>query len=631
MRMQRLFWTGLSAIVLVVLISCFEGLHAQETAPNVKINTVSDYQGVETTITHNPTNPLNLVAGAILLPPGIAQNIVFYSTDGGAHWAEQLLTLTAGQKTFERSGDPVLAADADGNFYYAALMFDPGILQRPFQCGPQGRCDHGIFVFRSTDSGVHWSNPVPVIQRIGGPITIINDKPWIAVDTSSRSFKNNIYVCFQRVGTTTGNSQGIWFSRSTDRGATFSVPFRVSGNIPTEGCSVAVGPEGEVYVAWLLKMNTRRIMIDKSTDGGMNFGTDVRVSNVTLIPDPLPTSSTSGIKNTKSYPSIDIDRSNGPDRGRVYVVWADNRTGDADILLKSSLTGAAGTWSTGPIRVNNDPRRNGVDQFFSTVRVDAQTGEVLVSFYQRQNGPNNTSLLDIFLARSSDGGKSFPISERVTDTSFNPNFAEQFVFLGDYQDMTVVDGVAHPIWIDTRKERLDIYTAAVAPTVQYLSFEQVAGEIRNPGIPGDGIIISSLPFAGFIVSPPFSLEKVTNGITFSAFFRDTQPGIDVTDIRLDLRLTGQPPVPPCGFYNAVRASSPPVLTPPVNGVQGIAVSFTQADLDAVVHPPQPAPECAHLTINDYSVQNVLFFKGEGFGVIPDLDAFAVGLGVNVFP
>src|SRR6266446_641723 len=192
MRLQRLCRIVLSVIVLTLLISCFEGLHAQETTPNVQINT-RRFERVETTITHNPTNPLNLVAGATLLPLDTAQNAVFYSTDGGAHWTEQLLSLTAGQKTFERSGDPVLAADADGNFYYAVLMFDPGILQKPLQCGPQGRCDHGIFVFRSTDGGVHWSNPVPVIHRVGGPITIINDKPWIAVDTSSSPFKNNIY------------------------------------------------------------------------------------------------------------------------------------------------------------------------------------------------------------------------------------------------------------------------------------------------------------------------------------------------------------------------------------------------------------------------------------------------------
>jgi hypothetical protein len=115
MRLQRLCRIVPLVIVLTGLISYFEGLHAQETAPNVQINT--RYEGVEATITHNPTNPLNLVAGAILLPPGTAQNAVFYSTDGGAHWAEQLLTLTAGQKTFERSGDPVLAADADGNFH----------------------------------------------------------------------------------------------------------------------------------------------------------------------------------------------------------------------------------------------------------------------------------------------------------------------------------------------------------------------------------------------------------------------------------------------------------------------------------------------------------------------------------
>jgi hypothetical protein len=73
---------------------------------------------------------------------------------------------------------------------------------------------------------------------------------------------------------------------------------------------------------------------------------------------------------------------------------------------------------------------------------------------------------------------------------------------------------------------VDNFTFGIKQAVQYLSFT----DGRNPGIPGDGIVVSSLPLAGFIVSPSFSFNKVKNGITFSAFFRDTKPGVDVTDI-----------------------------------------------------------------------------------------------------
>jgi len=88
---------------------------------------------------------------------------------------------------------------------------------------------------------------------------------------------------------------------------------------------------------------------------------------------------------------------------------------------------------------------------------------------------------------------------------------------------------------------------------------------------------------------------------------------------------------PCGIILGVGSPSPPVLTPPVNGVRGIAISFTQQELEALLAPLQQEPECANLTVDDFYLRNVLFFKGEGFGPVDDLDAFAVGIGTNVFP
>jgi hypothetical protein len=206
------------------------------------------------------------------------------------------------------------------------------------------------------------------------------------------------------------------------------------------------------------------------------------------------------------------------------------------------------------------------------------------------------------------------------NTSPFPNFS----FIGFTADESI-----RTIQVVTTVNGADVdnFTFGLKQAVQYLSFT----DGRNPGIPGDGIVVSSLPLAGFTVDPPFRFDNVKNGITFSAFFRDTKPGVDVTDIRLDLGFFGRAPVPPCGFLAAVGSFSPPIITPPVNGVQGIAVSFSQEQLDALLAPIRQSPECAALTVADVVLGNVLFFKGSGFGPIPDLDAFAIGLGENIFP
>ncbi|MDZ4263294.1 MAG: S8 family serine peptidase, partial [Pseudomonadota bacterium] len=94
----------------------------------------------------------------------------------------------------------------------------------------------------------------------------------------------------------------------------------------------------------------------------------------------------------------------------------------------------------------------------------------------------------------------------------------------------------------------------------------------NPGIPGDGVIVSKI--GGFIenffeLQPPFPLAGITNGITISAF---PPSGVSLADSRLLSvmgRLLGQ--LDPCFFV--VGGLDPKIIT--VNGVQGIAESISQ--------------------------------------------------------
>src|ERR1700740_2913906 len=68
----------------------------------------------EVSICINPKNPLQVVAGANLAN-------YYYSSDGGLHWTNNLLT-SPNNGVY---GDPCLFADTAGSFYFAHLSNPP--------------------------------------------------------------------------------------------------------------------------------------------------------------------------------------------------------------------------------------------------------------------------------------------------------------------------------------------------------------------------------------------------------------------------------------------------------------------------------------------------------------------------
>jgi hypothetical protein len=123
--------------------------------------------------------------------------------------------------------------------------------------------------------------------------------------------------------------------------------------------------------------------------------------------------------------------------------------------------------------------------------------------------------------------------------------------------------------------RLDV---TVNNPVRFLSFIE-----GNPGVPGDGVIVQdsgTVPF--FDIEHRFSLRDVTNGITISVFpgiplFQIPNTGNFNVGVQINFGVEGKP-VTQC----SVGTSRTEVLTPIVNGVQGIAISFSQSDLNDLV-------------------------------------------------
>jgi len=275
----------------------------------------------------------------------------------------------------------------------------------------------------------------------------------------SSPYRDNVYIAWDAAaGGSVGG--GVRMARSTDHGATFTIA-RVddpSGPGQSIGASPAVGPNGEVYVAWNdYKANS--IVFNSSLDGGQTWGVPNTVSTKNAaFAVSIPAESFRG---ALVYPSLGVDQSTGPHRGRIYCSWMDQTAAQTtDIFLSYSDTAGA-TWTT-PVRVG-DQLSTAVDRFNHWMSIDPSNGDVNIAFYDTRNDTTGFRYqTDYYLARSTNGGASFASSDiRVSTAKSNEhdcngvfpcdgiNYGNQ---QGDYEGLVSFGGVSYPIWTDSRRQ-----------------------------------------------------------------------------------------------------------------------------------------------------------------------------------
>lgn len=402
----------------------------------------------------NPRDPNNLVAGANdYQSGGIA---AYTSTNGGRSWRSQILRLPFSLRI---GSDPSIAFDSRGDVYYGFVAFNLNARNLP--------TDTGVYVARSTNRGQSFGEPVAVVQHLRDPGADVEDKPLIAADANPMSpHANNVYVTWTTFIGNIDNIQAIdiKMARSTDGGRRFSSPLliRRSETIPQQWPQPVVGPNGEVYLVWMSGISYR---IARSLDGGQTFERDRRAAGFYLIGTLDPETGRqflNGGFRVINYPVLAVDTSTSSTRGNLYLVWSDGFNGDADILFTRSTDGGL-SWQLPFMRLNDDPLRNGRDQFFPWITVDPTNGDIVVVFYDRRNDRDNL-LMDVYLTRSTDGGLTFSPNVKVTTERINPLVgSEPFggMFIGDYNGLAAWAGVAIPVWTDTRRGQQDIYGAQV--------------------------------------------------------------------------------------------------------------------------------------------------------------------------
>jgi len=420
--------------VACVLLLVFPFTYAQQVVP---ITDPAAINPAEVSIAINPKNPDNMVAASFQIgrPPAPRAGSSHYVTfDGGKTWK----TVPTPNPSNLVQGDDVVVFSSDGVAYHVHLSFEGIRLARPT------RAESGMIINVSKDGGNTWTGGTAAINHINS-VTPFEDKPGVVVDNAPGSnAKGNVYLAWTRFDVYGSNNpehhSQIYFTRSTDQGQTFSMPFRISdtggdcvdSDNTVEGAVPAVGPRGEIYVVWAGPLG---LVLDKSNDGGLTFGKDKVIGDIPGGWD----FSIDGLARANGMPVTGVDLSDGPNKGTLYVNWIDARNGDPDVFVMSSRNGGD-TWSK-PVRVNDDPVKNGRAQFFTWMAVDPADGSINVVFYDRRDGSGTQT--GVTLARSVDGGKSF-VNHKIDLPLFAMNSR---VFFGDYGSISAYQGRVVPVFM----------------------------------------------------------------------------------------------------------------------------------------------------------------------------------------
>lgn len=442
---------------LFFLLHLFAGSSAQTVFTNVLIS--ADGNPNEPTICISPVDTNRIAAAA-------NTDAFYYSNDAGRNWSTGTAT-----SAFGVFGDPCIVADTAGDFLYYHLAWNTSITQWPKWCDR-------IVCQKTSDGGNTWY--VDTFMGLRPPK--MQDKEWAAVDPV-RNFVYCAWTEFEEYGSSAQtDSSYILFSKSINGGTswqTAQVIGALSGDCidndsTIEGAFPAVGPNGEVYLAYAL---SGKIYFNRSTDFGNTW-----LSSEVVVADQAEgwDYPVTGFYRCNGLPILHSDLSNGPHRGMLYLNWTDKVNGiDADVFISKSIDGGT-TWSL-PQVVNDDV--GAAENFMSWMTVDQSNGDVYIIYYDRRNHPQGTAT-DVYLARSVDGGQQFT-NYRISSTPF---IAADSVFGGDYINVSAVNGCVRPIWTRIDTGHSSVWTAlvnfpphadAVEETIQDKPFRLMSAACTN--------------------------------------------------------------------------------------------------------------------------------------------------------
>jgi hypothetical protein len=471
-------------------------------------------QGNEPFSVVDPTNPDLVVAGwndYCLTDLGAGWQGFAYSLDAGETWTNSIVpgypmdTSAEGMAsplfgTHTDAGDPIAAFDTDGNLFVGGISFN------------RVKPSNGDVYVATYGTDPHPSGyPVDYLRTVvvgqGTPSEVIGgifqDKPMLEVDRTGGDHDGNVYVCWTRF---TGAGQNkLYFSRSTDSGATFSQPIAISRSNEiksVQGCDIAVEADGDVYVTFRSFTSNKNFRdglgFARSTDGGASFSTARLIRNIVPYAPADPTRDCGDgpflcraefvFHRVPLEPRVTADQTGA--LAGIHLVYNEirpnsivpsdstyssagaGRVGQSLVYVVSSTDDGA-SW-TDPVAV--DPAQAG-HQFFPDI--DALAGTIAVVWqdnrtdddysvqlpigntYDDMDRPvsSGTDVVNTFAASSTDGATYSPLGDPVSSQSHQSAYemfgSRDIPFHGDYNWVSLAerqDGslFAYLSWTDNR-------------------------------------------------------------------------------------------------------------------------------------------------------------------------------------
>ena len=409
---------------------------------NINISHTAGWD-TEPYIAINPTNPNNLIAAWMRLSGFTLTAGTSYSNDAGVTWSTPIATphlhanFTSADVSiaFNNSGEAFLS------YIDAAISNDSGY----------------VMVAKSTTGGATWGAGVKVMNALASPDLPV-DRPWITIDKSGGVYNGRLYVVSKSVDIG-AMPHHIWMKYSADNGATWSSSTMVDDSIPsnliTNSMGVpTVGADGSLYIAYISYNPSScpypRMICMKSTDGGV-------ILHPKIIGNPV---TGSGITDTL-YQGSYVLSANPATAGNIVFTFTDQRNGDPDILSVHSTDGG-NTWTTTPVRVNDDALSNGVGQDMCWAAFSS-TGKYAVTWRDRRNtGGTSSSPFETFTTVSSDGGVSFEANHNMN------SIPSPFINIqkgNDFIGICLDDNFVYNAWCDLRTGNTEIFINKTAMTV----------------------------------------------------------------------------------------------------------------------------------------------------------------------
>ncbi|HKA18702.1 MAG TPA: HYR domain-containing protein [Blastocatellia bacterium] len=361
------------------------------------------------------------------------------STDMGSTWTDRGIVPLLGDQNF---GDPVLARSAaTGSVFLSTLAGGA----------------NGINIYRSTDGGVTFSTVAN-----GAPTASSNDtdKEWIAVDNFVGTGNGNVYHVYRDFGA----PNGIYFTRSTNDGISFSNPLLIvsgaSGNV--QGAFVFVGADHAVYAGFYdSSTNPDRIAIRKSTDLGLTFAATVGVSN-------LVTTGTNGSLNvpagyrSSAFPQFVASPTNANLLFEIHPDITVAGGSDSNIFFQQSTDGGA-TWSANQ-KLNTDPTTRVQTQPAIAITPDGTA--LCVTWQDSRNDVANRRVQRFGVIGTISGttvtfGPNFQVSQPDWNPVFGQDPVVNSVYMGDYDTMAADNSFFYTTFVDCRLGDQDVRFAKI--------------------------------------------------------------------------------------------------------------------------------------------------------------------------